>query len=168
MIKIEPMDYLENTQTTISTELVLNFFLVLSRMEFALKFAGFASGDEKSVTPDWDDFASKIQDKFNSQNNEKLSNAMEYYLDYPPQKQVLINDKLDWVDAIPQKNSEIERALILVRRVRNNLFHGGKYNQQEHKETARNEQLLTQGMIILKEAMSLNTKVQRAYEGAAI
>jgi hypothetical protein len=36
--------------------LVLEFFGVFSRFEYALKRAGFATGNERRVGPDWDCF----------------------------------------------------------------------------------------------------------------
>ncbi len=88
---------------------------------------------------------------------------------HPPYKQVLRNGYLHWESAPPVGATEIEKVLLLVRRVRNNLFHGGKYNAQSHEETARNEELLCQGIRILKAAISELPKVQVAYDdGAAI
>ena len=160
------MTYLENT--TINRELVLEFFLVLSRMEFALKLVGFASGDDKKVSPDWDGFAKEVSESFDWKANKEVEVAICCYLDHPPKKQVLRNGRLDWETAIPNSDTEFERALVLVRRVRNNLFHGGKYNAQSHDETARNEELMRQGILILKAVMLQMPKVQAAYDGAAI
>lgn len=160
------MVYLE--QTSIDRDLVLDFFLVLSRMEFALKLAGYVTGNEKKVSPDWDKFGKDIRVSFDRAPNETVSNALAYYLSVPPDKQVLIDGRLDWIPAVPTDGTEIERALILIRRVRNNLFHGGKYNSQAHTETARNQQLLEMGICILKQAMRILPNVQKAYDGASI
>ncbi len=57
------MSYME--YTSINRDLVLDFFLVLSRMEFALKLVGYTNGDEKNVSPDWDSFAKdKVLNRF--------------------------------------------------------------------------------------------------------
>ena len=154
--------------TSINRDLVLEFFLVLSRMEFALKLAGYANGDEKSVSPDWDGFARDISEAFDSETDQQVAVAFNYYLGHPPHKQVLNNGVLDWKLAFPENGSEVAKALLLVRRVRNNLFHGGKYNAQAHEETARNEELLSMGITLLREAMRVSPEVQQAYEGAAI
>jgi hypothetical protein len=37
--------------------LVLQFFLVFARFEYALKRSGFLRGNESKVEPDWDRFA---------------------------------------------------------------------------------------------------------------
>ena len=160
------MAYLE--QTSINRDLVLDFFLVLSRMEFALKLAGYAKGDEKNVSPDWIKFGKDISLSFDSKADQTVSKALQYYLSIPPDKQVLKDGRLDWVSAVPTDETEIERTLILIRRVRNNLFHGGKYNAQAHSETARNEELLKMGICVLKQAMQILPNVQAAYDGASI
>jgi len=160
------MDYLETT--TLNRDLVLEFFLVLSRMEFALKVSGFAIGSENSVAPDWDGYAGQIRDTFSKDETLELLEASNYYLTTPPQKQVLDNEVLAWSSMVPNNPAEIDVLLILVRRVRNNLFHGGKYNSQAHDETARNESLLRYGITILKASMILVPNVKAAYSGAAI
>lgn len=160
------MDYLE--RTTINRDLVLEFFLVLSRLEFALKVTGFASGSETDVKPNWEGFAKEIRESFNKEESPQVEEACNYYLDIPPQKQVLHDGALSWSSALPSNTTDIEKLLILVRRVRNNLFHGGKYNSQGHEETARNELLLRYGIIILKASMILVPQVEAAYRGAAI
>ena len=52
------------TQTQIDADLLLDFFLVFSRVEYALKNGGFVKGDERRVDPDWDGFAASIKDQF--------------------------------------------------------------------------------------------------------
>ena len=160
------MEYSE--RTSLNRELVLDFFLVLSRMEFALKLEGYSTGDDKTVKPDWDSFAKDISKSFSCENNEALSTAIDYYLAYPPQKQILDKGQLSWVSSLPNNTTEIEKVIILVRRVRNNLFHGGKYNGQVHEETERNELLLQMGITIIKEAIHCSQKVEKAYNGSAI
>ena len=160
------MDYLETMR--LDRELILQFFLVLSRMEFALKVSGFATGTENSVKPDWDGYARRIRDTFSKRETPDLLEASNYYLNTPPQKQVLRNGGLAWSSTMPTNSAEIDVLLMLVRRVRNNLFHGGKYNSQAHDETARNESLLRYGITILEASMTLVPDVKAAYKGAAI
>ena len=164
---LRAMTYLEHT--SIDRDLVLEFFLVLSRVEFALKVTGYASGSRKGVSPDWEKFGREIRGKFYVEKTKELVEACDFYLGNPPQKQCLDQyGQLDWVHSLDQNLSTPEKLQILVRRVRNNLFHGGKYNQQLNEETARNEQLLRNGIIILLEAVSLVPNVHRAYDGVAI
>lgn len=158
----------EIINTSIDRQLALEFFLVLSRVEFALKTSGYARGDDQGVNPDWDRFAYDLRKIFNPQANEELKIACEYYLMFPPQKQILETGVLSWCHSLPNTASKIETILLLIRRVRNNLFHGGKYNIQAADETERNEFLLKAALCILKETMRLIPDVRRSYEMAAI
>jgi len=151
----------------ISNELILDFFVTLSRAEYALKSAGYFRDNGSGAQPDWDRFARELIPHFNSQDSDELSQAVSYYLRLPPQKQIVEEGTLSWSDALPENGSEIERLLILVRRVRNNLFHGGKSNPQGSEEARRNTSLLSYGITILRKTVSLNDNVKREYDKAA-
>ena len=161
------MTYLEDTP--INRQLVLQFFLRFARFEFALKVSGYAHGGLGQVSPDWDRFVAEIVDAFDKDRTPALANACEYYLLDPPKKQVLANGSLAWSTDLPVDPArQTELLIALVRRVRNNLFHGGKYNAALHQETARNEELLRGGILILDECLRVSSQVRAAFEGAAI
>ena len=161
------MPYLEDVE--INRELVLRFFLVFSRFEFALKFAGYARGNENYVEPNWKCFAASIRDRFDKNHSPQLAQACDYFLVNPPNQQVWIDSSLAWSPNIPtNRNSEPELLIALVKRVRNNLFHGGKYHAKMHEETARSEELLRGSILILEECLRASPKVRRAYGGATI
>ncbi len=154
--------------TSINRDLVLEFFLKLSRLEYALKASRFFVGNENKAEPGWDLFANEISVEFDSSRTKELEIACSYYLAIPPYKQVVSHGDLNWTRAMPEQGTEISKLLVLVRRVRNNLFHGGKYNPQEENETERNTHLLEFGLIILNETLRLSPRVRQAYEQAAI
>lgn len=158
----------ELMNTKISKELALEFFLVFSRAEFALKAAGYAQETKGEVKPDWDRFARELKDIFNPTTSEELDTACAYYIGLPPQKQVFKDGSLGWKKSLPKQRSLIEILIIFIRRVRNNLFHGGKFSPQNFNETERNEYLLAFALCILKEAVHLNPKVKQVYDMAAI
>lgn len=160
------MPYLEDVE--INKELVLHFFLVFSRFEFALKFAGYARGNENRVEPNWERFADSIRDRFDKNYSPQLAQACDYFLVNPPNQQVWINNSLAWSPNIPVNRSEPELLIALVKRVRNNLFHGGKYHANVHEETARSEDLLRGSVLILEECLRDSPEVRRAYDGATI
>jgi hypothetical protein len=142
------MAYLE--ETNIDQALVLEFFMKFSRFEFALKLTGFARGNENYVEPAWRRFMQHISNSFDKNHTRELEKACEYFLVNPPHQQVLIGNTLGWNRNIPNNtNSEPELIIELVKRVRNNLFHDGKYNAEIHEETARSEELLRNALIIL-------------------
>ena len=161
------MVYLD--EILIDRDLLLSFFLNFSRFEFALKLAGFARGDRRSVKPDWDGFAVLIKDQFDKNAGESLSQACDHILDNPPNKQVLVQGSLGWSTGGRDPNqTELEFLLLMIRRVRNNLFHGGKYNNREHEDTARSVQLLKSCLVILDECLRLSPHVKSAFDEATI
>jgi hypothetical protein len=68
----------------------------------------------------------------------------------------------------PSHESELEFLLRMVRCVRNNLFHGGKHNNEVHKDTERTEMLLKSSLTILDECLALSVSVRQAFDEAAI
>lgn len=81
----------------------------------------------------------------------------------------MANRVLAWSTDLPVEfDRKTELLIALVRRVRNNLFHGGKYNSELHEEPARNEELLRGGLLILEECLRVSSAVRQAYNGAAI
>ena len=116
--------------------LYFKFFAVFSRFEYALKKAGFVGGDDKKLWVNWNEFAKKYAKKFNEAVSEtqNVKKAVDFFKNAPPRKQILKGKTdLDWAHS--QKDLKIRRGdkepslqwlTEMVRRVRNNLFHGGK------------------------------------------
>ena len=159
----------------INRELVLEFFLAFSCFEFALKNAGYAhpcprqNGRLPSVDPGWDTFAASVRDLFKRTRNPELNSACDYMLENPPLEQVLIETGLAWETNNPCESvSEVECLLRLVRRVRNNLFHGAKFSNEAFEDTSRQEMLLKGSLLILAECLDVSPQVRSVYESAAI
>ena len=147
----------------------MEFFLVFSRAEYALKNAGFARGDDNWVTPDWDGFAESLRDRFQKNRSNELRQATEYILNNPPMKQVFRQNSLMWETNLPNGNlSDIEKLIRLVRRIRNNLFHGGKHNVALFEDAERSTHLLTSSLVIIHECLSLTPQVKMIYDEAII
>ncbi len=150
-------------------ELLFDFFISFAKFEFALKTSGFSNGNEKSVSPNWDGFASSIKDTFDKSIHEELSKAVDFFIINPPWKQILIDNSMYWDASVPNNGlKEIQRVLLLIRRVRNNLFHGGKFNFDIHEDTERTINLLKYSLVILKACLPLDPGVQDNYEKATI
>ena len=128
-------------------ELAFKFFFIFSMFEHALKETGFRQvAPNGDVNPDWDTFARSISVRFNASETPEINTAVNYFLNNPPMKQVFKNNRLDFEPTMRQNISDTEWLSILIRRVRNNLFHGGKANYQRHRDT-----LLIQFAIIILE-----------------
>ena len=158
------MSYVD--QISIEKELLLEFLMKFSRFEFALKHAGYVRGDGNCVEPDWKRFSADIDNLFNKDNTPMLARACEYFLINPPYHQVLISGALGWSGCLPRKaNTETELLIDLVKRVRDNICHGGEYNERLHKESALSEAFLRGSLLIIDECLRGSPGVSRAFTG---
>lgn len=86
----------------------------------------------------------------------------------PPQKQVVTTTdrSLGWqANTKRSEEGDAEYLLRLVRDVRNNLFHGGKYPDRPVSERRlRNSMLLEACVTILETCLSLDADVKHFYE----
>lgn len=163
-------------KTRVDRELLFEFYLTFSRFEYALKAAGLfrrpnpqRNLQPTEAKPNWDGFAVSLRDTFHSNKTHALKQACEYILGSPPMKQVIINDGVAWETPMrPTSESEVEFLLRMVRCVRNNLVHGGKYNVEAHEDTQRTEILLRSSLAILVECLALATHVRQAFDEAII
>lgn len=146
-------------------ELAYEFLGTFARCEYALKSSGFAKGSATSVEADWDGFASGIDWHFRRVADGAFKEAIDFLLNEPPRKQILRNGALEWKDAPPDKNlPKAQQVLLMVRRVRNNLFHGAKVWSPEYGNRARDVRLVEAGLVVLKQCASLHQQVHTAYE----
>ena len=143
-----------------------DFFIAFSRMEFALKHTGYAKGDQrKNAMADWDRFADDndkvFQTKFSEKKNKSLIEATNYLFDTPPNRLKYISNKLSWVKRDIIKNRTLKELLLIIRGVRNNLFHGSK--RLAITEQSRNRDLLNYGLIVLNECLTIDRNVRQKF-----
>jgi hypothetical protein len=147
----------------VDRELAIQFMAEFSRFEYALKSSGFIKVDRGGgANPDWDGFAKKIVGGFAGITDPLLPTAVTYFLGFPPKKQVCIGGQLSFSDTPPQQTSVEEQVLLMVRRVRNNLFHGGKFHPQTDPD--RDRLLLEHSRTILRLCLCLDTSLQYSFE----
>ena len=65
---------------------------------------------------------------------------------------------------IDENQRKAQQVLLMVRVVRNNLFHGGKHLPDGEKETGRNETIVRDSLIILEQCSKLHDEVRGRYE----
>ena len=115
----------------VDPKLICNFLAVFSRMEYSLKATEeYICGSEKKVEPKWDSFANDINEIFLQIKDEdaELKSAVDYLIKYPPKKQIIDDGKLIFQERKLEKGQKLtQQILLMVRTIRNNLFHGGKY-----------------------------------------
>lgn len=135
-------------------ELAFSFFHKFSRFEFSLKEAGkWRKGKGGSpALPDWDCFVAEHEATY------QLTTAAAALLAANPKKQVVADDEhsLKFITVPFDDNaSDLAKVSQLVRTVRNNLFHGGKYDPEGWDNPARIGELLAITSAVLDEFADL-------------
>jgi hypothetical protein len=143
-------------------ELVCHFVGMFSRFEYALKATGFFKRPKPPKTkrraePDWDAFAESLKSRLRDVPNESVKEAIEYFDAQPPKKQVIVEGVLTLDDRRAREHNDKE-LLMLVRQVRNNLFHGGKPDVG-----MRSQNLLRHAETLMIAALLLNDDVRKAF-----
>lgn len=145
-------------QVDFDRELVFKFFIVFSLFEYALKRARFRneSGD---VMPDWEKFAREIENRFDRQASPEIEEAVDYLLNKPPKRQV-VNGTLIWQERTrPTGKTDYEWLSLIIRAVRNNLFHGGKFIYERPRDTL----LIQHSLTILEAWAQADNRIIRAF-----
>ncbi len=140
--------------------LVVTFFVVFSRFEATMKAMGHMKGkDGDPAEPDWENFAKVYRDYFKSDLTEELKKAVTYIETKPPKQQVRKGkNELTWAEnRHPANMPQLLRLTLYVRRVRNNLFHGGKFAGGIDATPERNTELLHHSLVLLDEFIRLGT-----------
>lgn len=81
-----------------------------------------------------------------------------------PKRQIVDGGNLAWAPAAPSTDLRSDLVLTYVRRVRNNLFHGGKFNGRWF-QPQRSEQLLKHSLTILHACLAASKNVNDAFHG---
>ena len=146
-------------QVVFDRELVFKFFTVFSLFEYALKRADFCTkGRNGEAQPNWNRFAKVIHPKFNPTLNAELVDAVNYMTVFPVKQEVGEDDSLVFnIRKKPQNINETVWLSVLVRGVRNNLFHGGKFRFDEKRDPP----LIESSLVILEYWAHLHPKVER-------
>ncbi len=135
-------------------------FRVFARFEFALKDAGyFKTGSKNAVEADWDSFANKCLG-VDFYNQLKVSGDFSIIFDVPLGKQIVNEDGVGWDKA--KLPADVQSLFGAVRRVRNNLFHGGKSDQPD---SDRNDELVDCAISIMICALRKCESVRWSFEG---
>ena len=138
-------------------------FRIFARFEFALKMAGFHNQQCNGIEVTWDSFSNDVPlGKAFFQHIYKQG-VCPTLMQYPPKSETIESGQWGFSDETnaPKSSQELFGA---VRRVRNNLFHGGKYFDDD---SGRNERLVAEAILILLEALEWHDGVRFYFEGKA-
>lgn len=149
-------------------KLSCEFLYVFSRFEYALKRTTFLKkGAGSRAEADWDKFSATLDKeiKLSDIESDEFRKATEYFFNHPPKKQIVSEEGgLEWKDEIiPENQRNFGKLLMLVRRVRNNLFHGGKFRGEYIYGSERDEELIKSSLVILMERLRFNAEVEREF-----
>ena len=145
-------------------KLAFEFFKLFAQYEYALKAMQFArSGSGEQAEADWDRFANEIGHCVLEETNEELLSAINYLFTYPPKKQVLNGGHLTWKE-VPNDERSPQILFSHIRRVRNNLYHGGKFNGRWF-DPDRSEELISKSLMVLKTLRQKHKSLAEAIHG---
>lgn len=143
-------------------DLAFQFFKTFARFEYALKAAGFHAGTGKAE-PNWDSFAKSLNSLFEQHHEGELGEAVRYLLEQPPKVQMVNADgELEWANKAENGPTACQ-LLLYIRRVRNNLFHGGKFNGHWFAPE-RSEVLMRHSLTVLRACLEDSRDVKEAYD----
>lgn len=131
-------------------------------MEYALKVNGHLVPRRRDAQADWAAFAASLGDSLESPSNDALKDALAFLRASTPRKQINDNGQVEWDDTPPDAQCEAELILRYVCRVRNNLFHGGKFNGRWF-DPERSGELIAASLIILEHCRRCSPGIDRAY-----
>lgn len=138
------------------------FFLIFTRCEYALKASEYFLEARDHVKADWDTLALELGAEF--LDHVRRSGRATTLLDVPPKKQVVADGRLAWRE-VPPVRSPVD-LFHAVRRVRNNLVHGGKagYPDEDPAHNERGRVLISEARWVLLEALERNADVRLSFE----
>jgi hypothetical protein len=144
-------------------ELASDLFRTFARFEYCLKITGYCFGGRgDAANPDWTRFASELP-PLSGETSEDVVAAISYILGRPPKNQVYFEEVLQWRDVEPQAENENDLIFLYVRRIGNNLFHGGKFNGRFF-DPERSMEFLEHSITILITAIFISAPMLEAYE----
>ena len=135
-------------------DLAFSFFKLFAQYEYALKAMQFArAGYGNQAEPDWNRFSNEIGCLVLNEPDGDLLNAINFLFEHPPKKQILREGDLSWQTINADERSP-QMLFSHIRRVRNNLYHDGKFNDRWFNPD-RSEALISKSLIVLQ---ALQTK----------
>lgn len=136
-------------------------FKCMMRLEFAVKEAGYVRrGKNDAAEVDWDRYANEVLGLGFWQQVLKVEDV-EPLIQTPPKKQIVDGSgNLGWMDAA--EASSVQDLIGAVRRVRSNLFHGGKSGDPDAE---RNDELYSASLSVIDLILKKDDIVKTIFTG---
>jgi hypothetical protein len=136
------------------------FFYWFSRFEFALKENLYVKkGPNGIAAPNWERFERDFATRY------VVDEAAKDIFKHPPQRQMYVPPSAyDWRETtLSKKQTDLGKAILVVKTIRNNLFHGGKHDQKDWDDPDRNLFLLSRGIEVLDSFAALDAVIEADY-----
>ncbi len=153
--------------TDSSRKLAYDYFIFFAKFEYALKESGYFKNKaiNKPAEADWNDYITSLSNLSLEELKEKCNKNGKYLLNNPPKQQVIKSVEPNILDWKEKRISCLCSAIYACTRVRNNLFHGGKCNDDY---TKRNRKLILGAMNILSITLKHNADVKHYFGHCSI
>lgn len=130
------------------------FFYWFSRFEFALKENNFLKDKNvgSKAEPNWEEFREMFKNRYIA------STEANRLIQLHPKRQFVAQaGELEWKSVgIDHCNNDLCRIVTMLNTIRNNLFHGGKHGDIDVDSKKRNIELLTVGIVLLRQLAELS------------
>lgn len=143
------------------TEIVFEFMLAFSRFEYSLKRAKFLKKQETAEV-DWNAVKNEFENNASKETKNKILSSDAYIWVNPPKKQIVENSALSWKQA-QKRSGSIREAIEALQRIRNNLFHGGKWPSGPEYSPERDLKLISCGLQILYDLVDIDADVRNFF-----
>lgn len=150
-------------------ERIFNFFALFSRWECALKRKFPIKGAHGDAQADWNAFADEHSSELSTIGHPGYQEARKYLLERPPLR-LMYQGVPPW-QPNPRREDKGENEaryfFRIIRDVRNNLFHGGKYQGGPMEELARDRKLLDSAIAVLLACIDIDPDIRSTFEERA-
>jgi len=138
--------------------LAIDLFIAFSRLEYALKRIGYGRVNKQGVFEvNWEAYNYGALPKFPS--GGPIEQALKLFSLSPPLKQTGVKK---WGQDNSTEPLGPKRLFVLVRRVRNNLFHGGK-SPDDPTELSRNSDLMSASLHVIDWLLESDVQLRSAF-----
>lgn len=151
------------TFTNEDKDRVFRLLATFSRWEYALKRTGYAKpGSHGQAEADWNKYVDAVAIPLAQIATPRYVAARNYITTHPP----LCWQYRDGWQPNPKRENETEARYLfrMVRDVRNNLFHGGKFQNGIVEELSRDREVIDAATTVLEECVNLRPEMQREFE----
>lgn len=147
--------------------LAFRFFKLFAQCEYALKAMGYGrAGKADAAEPEWDRFANEEGTLLLRVESAGIVAARTYLFENPPKRQVWVNGSVAWT-TVPNTERSAQILFAHIRRVRNNLYHGGKFHGR-WIDPDRSSELISKSLLLLEHLVNADAGLLEAIQGNAV